>query len=201
MIIYKKVSEGKIMELVINRILKQMQLDEGKWSQMQLMKMRLGFEVLFHNIFMISFVLATAAVCGIFFDALILLFSYGLLKLTVGGIHFKKSSVCLISTSAFVIFGTRISRIMNISMYTVLLIYIICLIFIWLIGPQGTKNNPISPRHYNRLKWKAVMIVSAYLLITIYKFMTENRIPYLLLVAVTFETISILPNIIKNRCC
>lgn len=178
-----------------------MQLDEGKWSQMQLMKMRLGFEVLFHNIFMISFVLATAAVCGIFFDALILLFSYGLLKLTVGGIHFKKSSVCLISTSAFVIFGTSISRIMKISMYTVLLIYIICLIFIWLIGPQGTKNNPISPRHYNRLKWKAVMIVSAYLLITIYKFMTENRIPYLLLVAVTFETISILPNIIKNRCC
>lgn len=189
------------MELVVNKILNHMQLDDGKWSQLEIMKMQLGFEVLFHNIFMISFVLAMAAVCGIFFDALVLLISYGLLKLTAGGIHFEKSSVCLISTSAFVIFGANISRTMKISIYAVLLIYIICLIAIWFIGPQGTKNNPISPRNYNRLKWKAVIIVSAYLLITIYKFIAENRVPYLLLVAVTFETISILPNKIKNRCC
>lgn len=189
------------MELVVNRILKQMQLDEGKWSQLQIMKMRLGFEVLFHNIFMISCILALAAVCGIFYDALILLISYGLLKLNAGGIHFEKSLVCLISTSAFVLFGVSISKTMEISIYAVLLIYVICLIMMWFIGPQGTKNNPISPRNYNRLKWQAAIIVSVYLLITVYKFIVENKIPYLLLVAVAFETISILPNKIRNRCC
>lgn len=186
------------MNLVVERTMNHMKLRKENWSQLEVMKMQLGFQVLFHNFFMITCILILAKVLGIFSDSVILLISYGMLKLTAGGIHFEKSSICLMSTSAFIIFGVVISRHLEISFCAVLLIYVVCMIVLWIIGPQGTENNPISKNNYDKLRRKTVIISSIYVLITIYIFAVKNEIPYLLLVAIVFETISLLPNKIKN---
>lgn len=188
------------MNVVVNKMLKHMALEGGEWSEIEWMKMRLGFQVLIHNIIMIGSILLLAELNGIFIDSVILLISYGLLKLTAGGIHFEKSLICLLSTSAFVISGVTITKYIRISIYGVLLIYVLCMFILWLIGPQGTENNPISPQYYYKLRRDTMIITSVYLLITIYKFVVGQKIPYLLLVAVVFETTSLLPNKIKSRC-
>lgn len=186
------------MNFMVETILKHMELENEKWSEMERLKMKLGFQVFFHNILMISCILLIAKTLGIYMDSVILLTGYGLLKLNAGGIHFEKSWACLLSTCAFVIGGVIISRHLKICFYCVLFIYILCMAILWIVGPQGTKNNPISYKYYNKLRRKTIVISGLYFIITIYRFLIEKKMTYLLLVAIVFETISMLPNIKKR---
>lgn len=184
---------------MVETIMKHMELENEKWSEIERSEMKLGFQVLLHNILMIGFILLLAKILGIYMDSVILLTGYGLLKLNAGGIHLEKSWACLLCTCAFVIGGVIISRYLEIPFYCVLLIYILCMALLWIIGPQGTKNNPISKKNYNKLRRKTMIISALYFLITIYRFLIKEEMTYLLLVAIVFETISILPNIKKKN--
>ena len=164
-----------------------------EWTEIDIMKMRLGLQVLIHNIFMVGFILMISECLGIFTYALILLISYGLLKVAAGGIHFKKSSLCLLSTGAFIVCGVWIAKNIKVSLYKVILIYFICMLVLWKIAPKGTDNNPIAPKYYHKLKKDSLLITGLYLLVTIYEFMSGKvKIGSLLLVAVVFETSTLL---------
>lgn len=176
-----------------------MELNRGSWSKIEIMKMQLGFQILIHNIAMITCILVLAKVLGIFSDSVLLLTAYGLLKMSAGGIHFEKSLTCLISTGIFIVCGVFVSSFIKIKLSAVVLIYVICIVALWIIGPQGTDNNPISKRNYKKLRYETVIISCIYLLITICSSAKENEIPYVFLIAIVFETISLLPNKIKKR--
>lgn len=187
------------MDYVISKILRYMELEE-EWSELEKMKMQLGLQVLCHNFFMVSCILLLAKLLGIFTDAGVLLMAYGLLKLTAGGIHFSKSLFCLFGTGIFIVGGVIVARHMNLSFFQITLIYGICMLILWLIGPQGTENNPILPRYYHTLKCKTIIIASSYYIISLYSYMKKNGIVVnLLLVAIVFETVTILPNKVRSR--
>lgn len=175
-------------------------MEMEEWTEMEIMKMRLGFQVLIHNVLMIGFILVLADFLGIFTDSVILLIGYGLLKLTAGGIHFKKSILCLLSTSAFIVYGVSIAGNINLSLYRILFIYLICMLILWKVAPQGTENNPISQKNYYKLKRETMIISGLYLLITIYELIVmEEKISNLLLVAIVFETVSLLLGYFLHR--
>lgn len=187
------------METVANRIVEYLDKDETIWNDVDRMHMVLGLEVLFHNITMIGTILVAAQFFGIFLDTVILLTAYGALKMSAGGIHFKKSAACLIGTGIFVGAGVTYSGYINIELFPVVLIYLICLVILTLVGPQGTKNNPISEKNFEKLRKRTIYFVLLYLTITVVLAKCIGVIPYLLFVAVVFETLSILPSYIKNR--
>lgn len=193
--------EGVGLNFIVSKIMKHMDMKKCEWSDLEILKMQLGFQVLLHNILMIGCILALAKFLGIFKDSAMLLVSYGLLKMNAGGIHFEKSFMCLLSTSVFIISGAAIARHIEIPFYVILLGYGICMTLLWILGPQGTANNPISISNYKRMKRNTMLIVSMYFLITVYKFVSEYKIPYILLVATVFETFSLLPGKIKSRNC
>ncbi len=58
--------------------------------------MVLGLQVLIHNIIMTGTILISAALMNMFWEAAILLATYGILKMTVGGVHFQTSFACLV---------------------------------------------------------------------------------------------------------
>ena len=186
------------MELVINKIFEFMEKKDGNWSEIEKMKMRLGFQILFHNFFMVSIIIMVAQFCGIVEESVILLIGYGALKLKAGGEHLKKSLSCLLATSIFIIIVVKISTCLNFTIWEMSLLYIICAFILWIIGPQGTDNNPILNKNYNKLRVRTVIILGIYLLITLYVYSTKKYLSNLLLVATIFETASILPNVYRN---
>ncbi len=187
------------METITNRIVNYLDIDKTIWSDMDRMRMVLGLQVLIHNIIMIGTILFVAKIAGMFLEAVILLTAYGVLKMTAGGVHFKKSSACLLGTGIFVIVGVMVSRELNMDLIYIILIYVVCLIVLIIIGPQGTENNPIPEENYEKLRKKTVFIVSAYMIVTLFKAICFKHVPYLLFIAVVFETLSLLPSFIKSR--
>lgn len=93
------------METITNKIIGYLDSDENIWDDVDRARMALGLQVLIHNFIMISVILIIAQMVGIPGEAVILLVAYGLLKITAGGIHFKKSATCLLGTGVFVIAG------------------------------------------------------------------------------------------------
>ena len=181
------------METIANRIVKYLDTDKTIWSDVDRMRMSLGLQIIIHNIVIVS------GIMGIFFEAVIILAAYGGLKMSAGGVHFKKSLSCLIGTGIFVVVGVQISKQLNIELIHTILVYLICLFILLVIGPQGTENNPISEENYEKLRNRTGFLVLIYLTVTIIMSKTIGHIPYLLFVAVVFETISLFPSYIKNR--
>src|SRR5699024_11931448 len=87
--------------------------------------------------------------------------------------------------------GVLVSRQLTMELFHIILIYLACLIILAKIGPQGTENNPISEDNYEKLRKRTVLLVLAYLTITVVMAKCIGNIPYLLFVAVVFETISL----------
>ncbi|MCM1499558.1 MAG: accessory gene regulator B family protein [Clostridium sp.] len=179
------------MDLIVNKLLKQMEMKD--WSEVEMMKMKLGLQVLIHDFLMISFILLLAKGLGIFTDSVILFIGYALLKITAGGIHFKKSSLCLLGTSAFIIAGVFIAKHITLSFGGISCIYFVCMAVLWIVAPQGTQNNPVFQEKYDKLKRCTILISGMYYLITIYEYLVGIKISSFLLVAIVFETLSLLP--------
>ena len=187
------------MEIIAKKIVNYLDANETIWNEKERMEMMLGLEILVHNIVMIGTILVMAKVIGIFIEAILLLAAYGTLKMTAGGIHFNKSSSCLLATGAFVMGGAVISHNFRIDILISVWIYIVCIILLAFIGPKGTPNNPISREKYKKLKIQAICIILGYLMITVCIPIKLNYIKNLLLIAVVFETISLFPLCVKSR--
>lgn len=188
------------METIANKIVHYLDPDQAIWNEIERMQMVLGLQVLIHNIVMTGTILFTAALIGMIREASILLTAYGALKMTAGGVHLKTSCACLIGTGTFVTAGVLISRRLNISIVGILIIYAACVIVLMAIGPQGTQNNPITEENYEKLRKRTAWIVLVYLIITFMMFQQNLKsVPYLLVIAVVFETLSIVPSFIQNK--
>lgn len=168
-----------------------------KWSELDKMKMKLGFQVFFHNIWMTAVILLTAVFLGIFKEALLLMTAYGLLKINAGGIHFQTSCGCLAATGTFIVGGSFLSGYLDFPIYAIAGIYIVCIIIAWKLVPQGTPNNPIAEENQWKMKRNTVILVAGYLLITIWMSPFGMKMPYLLCIAAVFEMISLIPGKIR----
>ena len=78
------------METIANRIVKYLDTDKTIWSDVDRMRMSLGLQIIIHNIVMVGTILLVSGIMGIFFEAVIILAAYGGLKMSAGGVHFKK---------------------------------------------------------------------------------------------------------------
>ena len=93
------------MELLADKIVTYIVTENSEWTELESMKMKLGVQVLFHNIFMIGLILMFAKILGIFKNSAVLFATFGILKMTAGGVHFQKSYQCLFSTGLFIFSG------------------------------------------------------------------------------------------------
>ncbi len=193
------ITKRRKMKIIVNIIVKYLDKDKIIWNDIDRLRMALGLEILIYNIIMIWTILLMAWITKIFLKSIILLSTYGALKMSAGGVHFKKSYACLFGTGIFVWTGVWISDQLNIKLSFTTLIYLVCLIVLIMIGPQGTKNNPISKEHYDKLRKRTVFLVLLYLFATFFWKNSMGEIPYLLFIAVVFETLSLIPSYLKNR--
>ena len=67
------------MELLADKIVTYIVTENSEWTELELMKMKLGVQVLFHNIFMTGLILMFAKILGIFKNSVILFATFGIL--------------------------------------------------------------------------------------------------------------------------
>lgn len=182
------------MDYFVARLLEVLDVDEC--SELDQLKIKLGLQVLCHNLLMTTVILLISLCFGLLHNAVILLSTYGFLKLFAGGIHFAKSWQCLISTTGFILCGASLSRHITLAIPETVFIYAICILFLWIIGPQGTPNKPISSEDFRKLRIKSVLVVFFYLCLTLTGLSSNNS--SLPLIAVIFETLSLIPNRLRS---
>lgn len=180
------------MERVVNKMVAYLDADK-EWSELDKMKMRLGFQVLFHNAWMMAVILCAAGLAGVLKEAVILFWTFGLLKMKMGGFHFETSLACLLLTGTLVIGGSLLSRHMTLPICIVIITYVVCITIFWKVGPQGTKNNPLSEQTYEKYRKSSLLLSIGYLAATIGMYLIWGEIPYLLFLAIVFETVTLLP--------
>ncbi len=180
------------MEWIVNHVMEYMDVD-GEWSELDKMKMRLGLQVLFHNVWMTAVILVVAGLMGVLKEGAVLFLAFGLLKMNMGGLHFQTSSACLLSTGVFVIGGSFLSRHMVVPFWVVMGLYVVCIVVFVLLGPQGTKNNPLSEENYVKARRNTMVLSAGYFLTTVGSYVMLKKIPYLLLIAIVFEAVTLLP--------
>lgn len=96
------------MEFITEKLLNILACAET--TQLERMKLKLGLQVLCHNIWMTCVILILAGYLRLFQESFILFISYGILKIHVGGIHFHKSWQCLTVTTSFIIGGVLLAQ-------------------------------------------------------------------------------------------
>lgn len=183
---------GEKMERIVNSVIAYLDAN-GEWSELEKMKMRLGFQVLFHNVWMVAVILIVGGFMGVLKEAVVLFLAFGLLKINMGGLHFQTSLACLLSTGTFVIGGSFLSRHMEIPFWIVAGLYVVCIVVFAVLGPQGTKNNPLSEESYQKARRNSMVLSIGYFVITVISYVMLEKIPYLLLIAIVFEVVTLLP--------
>ena len=108
------------------------------------------------------------------------------------GLHASKSYICLITSSITFIGIPYISKIIELNLYTRIIISVIGFILIVVFAPADTEKAPII-RKEKRLKLKIKSTIIALIMITLSFIINNNIIINLLLFSIVLESILINP--------
>lgn len=158
-------------------------------------KMKLGFEVIVHDVCMIGLILTFAVYLHIFCESLAFFFIFGLFRVMAGGIHLKSSLGCILGTGCLIIGGVKISQGINLNAKEIVVIFVILIVLTYLLAPQGTENNPVKYDDYKKQKECSIIIICFYAIISI----IFGEIRELVAIAACSEIFTLLLQYIKNR--
>lgn len=183
----------KLREKISLKIVDYIKKNNVEITEEKLEIIKYGFDCIFINlnkfvlIFLISFIL------GLEFYTLIFFIGYGFIRSFASGIHFDSSLKCLISTFITVFTTLFISIHFNIPTYLKMLLFVFSFICILLYAPADTEYHPIvNPKKRKKLKILSLVSALVILLLSISIFLL-NVIGNILILSLTFETITILP--------
>lgn len=118
-----------------------------------------------------------------------------------GGLHLKNYFSCFLASVLVLLSTLLIVKYMHVPIKFSLIMYIICTLFILIVGPINHPNKSISVDENNILKRKTYFMLSLTSLIALILFVTRNK-KYLLLLSIIFAfiiTTSILAKVIQKR--
>ena len=164
-------------------------------EEIELAKMKLGIEVLLHDVCMIGLILLLALYLSILTETLIFMLVFGIFRMVSGGIHLKSSIGCLIGTGCMVIGGVKISEMLTINILQTVVLFIILIIITYWLSPQGTENNPIGQSNRISQKYCSCILVFSYMMTAI----CCSQIRDLITLAALFEVVTLILQHIKTR--
>lgn len=162
-------------------------------TEIQEMAIRYGIELYFDSLIKILVLILIGAICGRFIETVVVISCFCLLRGEAGGIHMQTSIGCFLSMCSMTIVSVVGAEIIpELSVYTVIFVFLLSLILIYCYAPYATSNNPISDETIRaHKKIKAIIITMVYMIIAL--LVQENRLRALILIPVIIEIITILP--------
>ncbi|OPX45183.1 accessory protein regulator protein B [Ruminiclostridium hungatei] len=190
---------------MLNKLSKQMNLVEKltdflvtrlnshfKKEGLELVKMRLGMEILLINITKFIVVFSAAAGLNLFREALFICLVFGSIRKTAFGLHAKSSLVCTVSTFSMFVGGGYISHSIKLNNCMVFAAFLVMNILLYIYAPADTENHPL-PQRQLREKLRKRTVATGIFLMILALLVPSQLIKSMMTLAVGFGTIKILP--------
>lgn len=113
-------------------------------ENLEKMKLKLGSQILLHNIGVLFSILFLAVCMGMGKECFLFLTVFISFRTVIGGIHLKHSWSCTIVTTLLILGGTKLALIPSVKKITEIIWMFVLVILILVFAPRGTKRNPIQ---------------------------------------------------------
>ncbi|CUU50929.1 accessory protein regulator protein B [Clostridium beijerinckii] len=187
--------QKSLTEKLVERIVMRFNTKVKK-EGLELAKMKLGLEILFININKMVIVFLIASHFNILKEALFMIFIFGSIRSTAFGLHAKSSVVCTLITSMMFVVGPYVSYHIKLDNYVVLVVFIIMTFCFYKYAPADTERHPILGEKL-RLKLRKKTVSKSLFFMVITLIVKIQVIKAMIVLAIGFNVISILPIIYK----
>lgn len=127
-----------------------------------------GLEAVYLTVTKMIVIFAISYVLNIFWEMLLLLISYNIIRSQAFGIHASKSIYCLISSITLFIGGAFICKYAVVPFWLMLLCAIICNICLFLYAPADTHKRPlINKKKREKFKFVSCLMGIVYTILII----------------------------------
>lgn len=157
------------------------------YDEQKLDEIRYGLEGIYLSVTKLIVISALSIILNIFYEMIIMLICFNILRTTGFGIHAKKSIQCWISSIIMFIFLPFISKYFVISKTVHILLGILLLLLIVLYTPADTYKRPLIKKK-KRIIYKIITTINTLILIII-SFYTNSTITNLILFGISIEVI------------
>lgn len=159
-------------------------------------KIKYGLEVLFINLFKAFFILIFAKFLGILEATIIIMISFAFIRHYAFGVHAKGSINCTIITSICFYIGGYIPKLLNITNYEVLIMFLVTMFLLYLYAPADTEARPLLGKKF-RSKLKRKSIFYGIILIILALCINDSYIKFYISYGALCESFTITPIIYK----
>lgn len=155
-------------------------------------KLYFGILTLIINIVKTSLILCISFILGSLKEVTIIMLIFFILRLTAAGLHAKSSLVCTLTTLFVYVGGAYLSVNLPVNSIITFIICIILALLLYKYSPADTENRPLLDKKI-RKKLKIKTLITSLLLLIINFIFWNNKLLNLTMLAMLFQTISILP--------
>lgn len=163
-------------------------------SEIDRLKMILGFENILHYIVLFGAVFGTAAVFGVFFEAAFFWMIFGTYRVVAGGLHLSTSLACTLTTTTIIVGGTKLAEMVRLDDGIIIAGFVVMVGIVIRLAPRRTKNYPVGKEERKKLKIKSIIIVAAFGMMAL---ILPHGLKEIIAIAAAAETATLLPNM-KN---
>ncbi len=189
--IFKTKCQMSLIEKFVERIIKRVNVKVKK-EGLELAKMKLGLEILLINISKFFIVFLIASYFNLLKESLFMTLVFATIRSTAFGLHAKNSIVCTLITTIMFVVGPYVSYNIELNNDIVLLVFIIMNFCFYKYAPADTENHPILGEDL-RLKLRKITVLKSLLFMVITLIIKIEVIKTMIILAVGFNIISILP--------
>ncbi len=184
-------SEAAFTEVLAERITVKVN-KRMKKDGLELMKMKLGFEVLFINLSKFALVFAVAAVVDLLKQTVFMCLVFASIRRSSFGLHAKSSLVCTVTSLTMFVFGSYVAQYIRVDNYIVVVLFSVINVFLYLYSPADTENHPLLSQRL-RKKLKRDSVVTGMVLMLLALVIQSQPIKVMIILAASYETVGILP--------
>lgn len=184
-------SETNVIDILAETITNKLNNKLNK-EGLALIKMKLGIEILLINTSKILILLVVAAQCNLLKEAIFMSLVFGSIRRSAFGLHARSSVVCTLITLMVFVGGPYISQYVKLNNYQVFGIFTVLNLMLYKYAPADTEKHPILGKNL-RKKLRKETVSMGIILMIITLIIQYPLVKSLIILAVSFEVISILP--------
>lgn len=155
-------------------------------------KLKYGMAVLFINISKITSLFLFAYLLGIFKYTFLFFLCFSFVRSFAFGVHAEKSFYCTLSNFVIFIGGVYVSKMVNLSIWQSIIMFIISFILLAFYAPADTKARPIVGKKLRR-KLKIKSLLTSLLLMVMMVIFRDYTYKNIITFAVFSEALCIIP--------
>lgn len=164
----------------------------GNYDEIKLKEIKYGLSSLYLNVTKIIVIFTLSYLLGNLKTLLILMGSYGILRLSAFGVHAKKSIHCWIASLLIFILIPILCEIIIFNMYIKILICLTSIILLFIYAPADTEKRPLIHKK-RRIIYKYATLITSIIYTALIFVIKNNIITNCLLFSLIISSTVVLP--------